>query len=91
MEILSICLKTTKSTWLELYNVYLSNISTQPNSFDPSLIEPSPSSLILGDLNDHSLMWDSLQPQDQRGDEILDRIVDNYLHILNDGSATQTS
>ena len=32
-------------------------------------------------------MWDSLQPQDQRGDEILDWIPDNDLHILNDGSA----
>ena len=38
-------------------------------------------------------MWDSLQPQDQRGDEILDWILDNDndLHILGDGFATQTS
>ena len=36
-------------------------------------------------------MWDSSQPQDQRGDEILDWILDNDLHILNDGSATRTS
>ena len=49
MEILSIRLKATKSTWLELYNVYLPNTSTQHDSFDPSLITPGPSSLILGD------------------------------------------
>ena len=72
MEILSIPLKTTKSTWLELYNVYLPNTSTQHNSFDPSLIKPGPSSLILGDLSGHSQMWDPIQCQDQRGDEILD-------------------
>ena len=54
MEILSICIKATKSTWLELYNVYLPNTSTQHTSFDPSLIKPGPSSLILGDLNGHS-------------------------------------
>ena len=36
-------------------------------------------------------MWEPLQPQDQRGDEILHWILDNDLHILNDGSATQTS
>ena len=36
-------------------------------------------------------MWDSLQPQDQRGDAILDWILGNDLHILNDGSATRTS
>ena len=36
-------------------------------------------------------MWDSLQPQDQRGNEILDWIFDNDLHVLNDGSDTRTS
>ena len=36
-------------------------------------------------------MWDFSKPQDQRGDEILDWILDNDLHILNDGSATRTS
>ena len=72
MEILSIRLKATKSTWLELYNVYLPNTSTQHTSFNPSLITPGPSSLILGDLNGHSQMWDSSQPHDQHGDEILD-------------------
>ena len=88
MEILSIRIKATKSTWLDLCNVYLPNTSTQHNSFDPSLIKPGPSSLILGNLNGHSQMWDSLQPQGQRGDEILDWILDNDLHILNDGCAT---
>ena len=88
MEILFICLKTTL---LELYDVYLPNNSTQYNLFDPSLIKPGPSSLILGDLNGHSQMWDTLQPQDQHDDEILDWILDNNLHILNYGSATQTS
>ena len=36
-------------------------------------------------------MWNSFQPQDQRGDETLDWILDNDLPILHDGSATQTS
>ena len=36
-------------------------------------------------------MWDLLQPQDQHGDKILDWILDNDLHSLNDGSATRTS
>ena len=91
MEILSIRIKATKSSWLDLYNVYLPNTSTQHNLFDPSLIKPGPSSLLLGDLNSHSQMWDPVQPQDQRGDKILGWILDNDLHILNDGSATPTS
>ena len=36
-------------------------------------------------------MWDSLQPQDQRGNGSLDWILDNDLHIVNDCCATQTS
>ena len=36
-------------------------------------------------------MWDSFQSQDQRGDEIIDWVLDNDLHILNDGSDTRTS
>ena len=91
MEILSIRLKTTKSTSLELYNVYLPNTCTQHYSSNPSLIKPGPSSLFLGDLNGHCQMWDSFQPQKQRGNEILDWILDNGLHIINDGSATRTS
>ena len=91
MEILSIHLKATKSTWLELYNVYLPNTSTQHTSFSPSLTKPGPSSLILGNLSDQSQMCDSSEPQDQRGDKILDCILDNDLHILTDGSGTPTS
>ena len=53
MDILSIRLKTTKPTWLELCNVYLPNSSTQRNSIDRSLNKPGNSSLILGDLNGH--------------------------------------
>ena len=91
MKILFIRLKATKSTWLELHNIYLPNTSTQHTLFNPLLIKPGPFSLILGDLNGHSQMWDSSQPQDQCGDEILDWILDDDLHILNDGSATRTS
>ena len=79
MEILSICIKTTKSTWLEIYNVYLPNTSTQHSLFDPSLIKPGPSFLILGDL------------KYQSGDKILEWILDNDQHIVNDGFSTRTS
>ena len=36
-------------------------------------------------------MWDPLQPTYSHGDKILNWILDNDLHILNDGSATRTS
>ena len=91
MEILSIRLEATKGTWLELNNVYLPNTSTQHYLFDPSLIKSSLPSLILGNLNGYSQMWDLLQPLDSCGNEILDWILENDLHILNDGSAARTS
>ena len=49
---LSICQKTNKSTWLERYNIYLLNNSTQHNFFDLFLIKPGLSSFILNDFND---------------------------------------
>lgn len=61
-EILPICVKTTKSTWLKLYNVFLTNTTTQQNSFTPLLIKPSSTSIILDFLNRHSQLWDLLQP-----------------------------
>ena len=41
MEIQSIRIKVTKSSWLDLYNVYLPNAATQHTLFDPSLIKPN--------------------------------------------------
>ena len=36
MEILSMRIKAAKSSWLDLYNVYLPNNATQHTSLDPS-------------------------------------------------------
>lgn len=87
MEVLSIRLKATKSTWLELCNVFLPNTTTQQNSFDPSLIKPSLTSIILGDFNGHSQLLNLFQPPNSYGDKILDQVRDNDLHIFN---ATRT-
>ena len=82
MEIFSILLKTTKSTWLELYNLYLPNTTTQQNFFDLSIIKPAPTLIILGDFNGHSQLWDPLQPPDPWSDKILDCILDSIFIFL---------
>lgn len=87
MEILSIRLKTTKFTWLELYNVYLPNTFNQHNSTDPSLIKLGPSSLILSELIGHSQMLDPSQTQDFGVGEILEWIlktiyISSMMHLL---------
>lgn len=91
MEILPIRLKTSNSTWFELYNVFPPNTPTQNNSLDLSLIKLGPSSLILSNLNDHAQMLDLFQTSSFCGDEILDINLDNDLQILKDSSVTGTS
>ena len=47
--------------------------------------------IILEFLNRHSQLWDPLQPPDSSGETIWDWILDDDLHILNNGSTTRTS
>ena len=85
MEILSIRLKATKWTRLELYNEYLSNTPTQHTSFKPfihsflvtSMVTLKCGTLLNLKINVVMKFW--LDPWQW------------YLHILNDGSATRTS
>ena len=90
-KILSFRLLTNKLTWLELYNVYLLSATAQQIFFNPSIIKPTPTSVILSKFNGYSQTWDPLQSTGSRVDEILDRILDNDLNILSYGSATRTS
>ena len=91
MEILSVRVRTQKSLRIEIYNIYIPYTTTQPTHFDPNLINPSPHSIIIGDFNSHSHLWDHVQPPDAWGDKITDWIINNDLHVLNDGSPTRTS
>ena len=91
MEILSIQVCTSKSLWIEVYNLYIPNTTTQQIHFDPNLINPSPHSIIVGDFHGHSHLWDHIQPPNTQGENITDWIINKDLHVLNDGSATRTS
>ena len=42
MKILSVRVRTSKSLWIKVYNIYLQNTTTQQTRFDPNLISPSP-------------------------------------------------
>jgi hypothetical protein len=55
------------------------------------LIPFSPSSLICGDFNSHHPVWDNIQPEDERGTELLEWASTNDLSILNDSSVTRHS
>ena len=45
----------------------------------------------MGDFNGHSPMWNGVQPEDERGDAMVDWVTDKHLSILNDGSATRVN
>ena len=91
MKILSVRVRTSKSLWIEVYNIYLPNTTTQQTHFDPNLINPSPHSIIIGDFNSHSHLWDHVQPPDAWGNNITDWIINKDQQVLNDGSATRSS
>ena len=91
MEILSIWVRTSKSLWIEIYNVYIPNMTTKQSHFDPNLINPFLHSIIIGDFNVHSHLWDHFQPPNTWGDKITDWIINKDLHVLINGSATLTS
>ena len=64
------------------------------NSADPLWSKPYQSislSIIIGNFNGHSHLWDHVQPPDAWGDKITDWIINKDLHDLSDGSAARTS
>ena len=91
LEIQSVRIRTLKDKWIHLHNVYLPNTDTQVTRFNVTLINATPDSIIVGDFNGHSHLWDPVQPPDARGNELEGWIYDRNLHILNNGSPTRTS
>ena len=91
MESSAIRVFSSRREYIDINNIYLPNTSTQETFFDPAIVNANPSSLILGDLNGHSPMWDENIARDARGEVIENFIVDSNLVVLNDGSTTRVS
>ena len=85
-EIQAIRIRSSKTQWLHLHNVYLANTDNQAARLDASMINATPNSTIIGDFNGHSHFWGSIQPPDAAGKELQEWIYDLNLQILNDGS-----
>ena len=92
LETLTIRVQLKRRDWVKITNCYLPSSSTQETRFDPSLLPSGPDSIIVGDLNGHSHIWDSAHggESDTRGQEIEDWLLDQDLTTLNDGSSTLT-
>ena len=80
-----------KNKWVYLTNLYCPPVSSEhPVKFDPSAVRILPNSIICGDLNAHSELWDQHAKPCDRVEEIEDWAVSNDLSIINDGSYTRT-
>ena len=93
-ETLSVRVKMDKKNWIYITNVYVppsNSIGQASIKLRTDAIPAFKSSLICGDMNAHSILWDSIQPMDDRGKQLLDFVIDRELTILNDGSPTRVS
>ena len=94
-EVSTIRVQLGKNKWVKLTNVYCrpERSDGDPDiKFEKSIIPSTPSthdSIICGDFNVHSELWDHILKSDKRGEEIVDWTLENDLSILNDGSATR--
>ena len=92
-ELSSFRVKIGKRKWASFYNLYCppSRSHTASTRLKLDGISSEPDTIIMGDFNAHSQLWDRHQPDDERGERILDWTFENNLTVLNDGSVTRTT
>lgn len=89
--------KLTRNKWVKLTNVYCPPATSlafanQNLRLATEIIPSGSNSIIAGDFNAHSFVWDhTTTNQDERGNNILDWMIDEGLTILNDGSPTRVN
>ena len=93
-EIISIRVKVGRRRWATIHNLYCP--PKRPQSSVKVIltldnIPVSPETLVLGDFNAHTRLWDEHQPTDDRGDMLLDWCLSKNLHIMNDGTHTRVN
>ena len=85
-------IQLSKNKWLHISNVYVPPTTSKGQDVIKLRTDAIPcmeSSLICGDFNAHSVLWDSRIDPDQRGDSLVEWIFDNNLTVLNNGDATR--
>jgi ribonuclease HI len=92
-ETSSFRVRLSNNNWVPITNMYVppANSKGQYIKFAPEIIPCFESSIICGDLNGHSPLWDDIQPSDDRGEEIENWVIEKELSILNSGEPTRHS
>ena len=90
-ETMSFKVKLSKGKWIQLTNVYappVSSYTSQSVNVATAIIPVTSDSLIVGDFNAHSPVWDNNIPADPRGEALEDWFLSEDLSILNTGVPT---
>ena len=89
-ETSSVRVRMDKDKWITITNVYVPPANTTNNvKFCTDIIPALDNSLICGDFNAHSFLWDHNQPNDVRGSVLEDWCAEKELNILNSGEPTR--
>ena len=65
--------------------------SQQGSEFDTRELPYAENTIVGGDLNAHSRLWDSWQPEDRLGEKVEDWLVEKNFSVANDGEATRVN
>ena len=80
-----------------IVNCYIHPTRTVANAASPTpitsldFLPSTEDTLVGGDLNAHSNLWDFEQPTDSRGDLVMDWMLEKDMMCVNDGSPTRTN
>ena len=88
VEAQAISIQQNRTTWLDLTNVYIPP-KRDDTSRDLGWIPVRENSVVLGDFNAHSPLWDTNQPADKQGEEVVDWTLEKDLCICNNGDPTR--
>ncbi len=67
------------------------NSTDQFIDFSPALIPTDEDSIITGDLNAHSKLWDNRLPPNDCSELVEDWLIEKKLSVINDGSPTRVN
>jgi ribonuclease HI len=85
--------RVSAARWIALHNVYAPprRDGAAADGLDWGWLPAEANSIISGDFNAHSPLWDEQQPSDRRGETLEEWIMGSSMAILNDGSVTRVN
>ena len=91
-EVQTIRVRISKNKWVYITNVYVPPVNSkgQVIVLRTDIIPTNSSSLICGDFNGHSALWDYNLNPDKRGEALVDWALDEDLEIINNGDPTRS-